>query len=699
MQEPVTNNMLEVLLVNAMDTTILEPIGDAYYEGQSMMERRQLVIITGVVNQNAFGSLYDTSRTAAGYVKIGDILVAAGSTNLVDLLGYQVKVYAVQGDGSQEYTAQYAEIYRTETVSIPFDNLNTTRNLFAENEVTYFDDNGREKRQAFDSNTAVLYNGIACDSRSMLLFAGGNGTLELIDADADGRSDVLRIEKYVDYLIDSVSETRQSIYDKFNRALSLETDGPAQSVEIVNADGSAMALADLSEWQVASVYDSAFDGEDTAASRKVKVIVSQNVMMGTVSEIEQTSDGNRKVVIEGTEYTISPCYQSSEKVIPIDIGITGNFYLNFNGEICGFRPDTLQQLDKQYGVLAAAKMEGSIDENVVYQIFTLNDTFIYPYAADTVEIDGTRVKEGARYDALLENGEIKRQVVKYELDEEGKLTYLDTGTRTEDEANNTLKKVHAKEDEQLTWRLGLKTFNNLYNISNNTICFSVPSDPSDLDAYASSFSLKDGDKYNADIYIEDNKFDASAVVIEDASALSSDVTDFSIIESITSVLYNEMPTDKMVVHNKQGEATEYLSDDCTGKESIEKGDIISYSKNAQGEVTSIQIIYDLSERQALYPDYGFATDNRIFVGQAYEKMGDWVSIATEPITSDTAEQILESRNISYYTAFVYDTVTETVATATAKDIIPYTQAGEGCSLVVVSDKTAWPVTMVVYNFE
>ena len=154
-----------------------------------------------------------------------------------------------------------------------------------------------------------------------------------------------------------------------------------------------------------------------------------------------------------------------------------------------------------------------------------------------------------------------------------------------------------------------------------------------------------------------------------------------------------------MLHNKKGEVTEYLSDSCAGKESIGKGDIISYSKNALGEVTSIQIIYDLSERKVLYPDYGFATDNRIFVGQAYEKMGDWISIATEPITPDTANEILESRNISYYTAFVYDTVTETVATATSKDILPYTQVGEDCSLVVVSDKTAWPVTMVIYNFE
>lgn len=699
MQKDVTNHTLAILLINAMEVTTLNPMGDAYYEGQSIMERRQMVTITGVVTRNAFGSLYDASRTAAGHVAIGDIIVAVGNTDLEDLLGYRVKVYAVQENNAKDYTAQYAEVYQTESVSIPLENLNKERNLFAECAITYYDENGREKRQTFDSGAAVLYNGTACDSRSMLLFEGGNGTIEIIDSNGDGRCDVLRIEKYVDYLVDSISEMRQSVYDKFGRTLNLEPGGSAHRVEIADVDGNAVALTDLSEWQVVSVYDSAVEQAEVTDARSVKAVVSQNVIMGTVSEVQQTPGTNRTVVIEDTEYTVSPCYGKSDKIIPIAVGLVGNFYLNFNGEICGFRPDTLRQLDKQYGVLVSAKQEGSVDQSVVYQIFTLQDTFIYPHAAETIEIDGKRVKDDARYSAFLEDGQIKRQVVKYELNEAGDVTYFDTGIRTEDEAGNTLKKVYAKEDEQLTWRLGLKTFNNRYNISNNTICFSVPGDPADLDAYASSFSLKDGDKYNADIYIEDNKFDASAVVIEDASALSSDVTDFSVIAGITTVLHNEQPTDKMVVYNKKGEVTEYISDTCTGRADIAKGDIISYSKNAQGEVTSIQVIYDLSERQALYPDYGFATDNRVYVGQAYEKLGDWISIAAEPITPDTANQMLESRNVSYYTAYVYDTVTETVTAATAKDILPYTQVGKDCSLVVVSDKTAWPVTMIIYNFE
>lgn len=65
-----------------------------------------------------------------------------------------------------------------------------------------------------------------------------------------------------------------------------------------------------------------------------------------------------------------------------------------------------------------------------------------------------------------------------------------------------------------------------------------------------------------------------------------------------------------------------------------KGDVFAYSTDGKGYISSILRLYDFENDKGLYTDYGFAAEDRIVVGKAYERYGSFFSVATDEITAD-----------------------------------------------------------------
>lgn len=697
--KPVTYNEFAKILYNMLPVIVVEQKGSEITSanGVTIQERLHIVNLNGIVMSNASSSLYGDRSVAPGQALVGDTVIYAGKTNLEELLGYCVRVYARYDEQEDSYTAEYIEPVKTETVTVPFEALDLGINIFSENAIRY-DVQDRTVHKSMKEDFVVLYNGVYCDIRTMSVFDSMCGEVLLIDSDSDGKFDVMHIFEYQDYLVDEVSAERGMIYDKFGKSIQLDFEDPNVSISICSKDGTSRMITDIYEWCVLSIYDSEYSG--FSGKRLIKIIVSDEVAAGSVVGISTDNAQRKMVSVDGQEYRISPCYVESGKVGAVALGQQGSLFLNFKNEVCGFKLDTLQQLDKQYGVLVKAVLDEN-EEDVYYKIFTTDDTFINVKAAKKVKIDGKNYKEKERCAIFYEGAEFKRQVIKFECDAEGAVHYIDTGIRNTTESNNTLKQVYSMEDEEVKWRVGMKSFGNYYNLANSTVRFSIPKDISDYDAYGASFSLKDGDPYNIDVYIEDNPYEAAVIVVNDAFSVGLEYTDMYLVRSVTTTITeDDEPVYALSLYGKKGEIQEYAEVDVENAEAVRSGDIIAFGKNGNGMISRIEIIYDFKNDKVLYPDYGFATNYRVVCGKVYDKFGDWISIVPggdfSVVSKDT---LLESRNVSYYTAFVYNTVSKTVARASVNDIADYVHSGNRCSTVLVSDATAWPVTMIIYNYE
>ena len=114
---------------------------------------------------------------------------------------------------------------------------------------------------------------------------------------------------------------------------------------------------------------------------------------------------------------------------------------------------------------------------------------------------------------------------------------------------------------------------------------------------------------------------------------------------------------------------------------------------------SILRLYDFENDKGLYTDYGFAAEDRIVVGKAYERYGSFFSVATDEITADTKNMTLQSWNAELYPnmIYVYDAENKEARRGSINDIKPYSIFGSDCSTILMADKTAWAMGLVIIN--
>lgn len=656
--------------------------------------------IKGIVAKNEFSSLYDESYLSSGYAVIGDQRVLCGETETGDLLGYNVKAYIDCSDENDEPTVLYINPYRTSIVKVDLRDIESKTNVFAENVLTYYDKN-KTKKIKTEPVLSVIYNGVYTGKRDISLLSGGCGNLTALDNNDDGKYDVLCIEKGTDYLIDSVNKngTQITFVDKFNKKLVIDTETSDYVLKTTDKNGNDANVESASEWNVLTVYDSQVNNI-SAQNRKISIIISNDSVSGKVSSIN-TNNGERTAKIDEKEYYISYDYISTGRISMIKSGDNGTFILNHKGDICGYRIDTEYKLSRQYGILVKISVDQGHEETVYFKIYTQNGEFIRVTAAKKLNIDGKIQKNEMRYRQFLDSeGNTIRQLIRFKLDDNDNLKIIDTAQDKTTRKSDTFRCLRDVSEPKARWRSGLQSFDNLYNISSNTIRFSIPSDPKADDEYSTSISLEEDKSYNIGVYVEDNPFECAVLLMIDAKSVPITVTQVNILQEINEVCnedYEAVYEINFVGRN--GEQSLYAEMDTQGISSLNKGDVFAYSTDGKGYISAISRLYDFENDRGLYTDYGYAAANRIVVGKAYDSYGSFFSVATEQITSDTENEVLQSWNAELYSnnIFVYDAENEEARKGSISDIKTYSIFGGSCSTVLIADKTAWAQAIVIIN--
>ena len=244
---------------------------------------------------------------------------------------------------------------------------------------------------AIDDDNIVIYNGkllgaTAATSKFNIGLIPQIGSMELIDSDADGKYDVIKIEDYTIYYVSSKVSAEYAIIDNVTKTdantkkLILDEDDPTYETVIVNASG---AKIDYNAIGTGNVLCVAVSKNTNGGEVLRKVVVVNDSVKGTVTGTR----GSDVLIINGTEYNVS-------KAAPWFSGIgdtpalqdTGVFCKDINGDIVVYQKDATTE-NISYGYIMNYRDIGTFGEEKELNILTGNGSVVVVRIQDKVRIN------------------------------------------------------------------------------------------------------------------------------------------------------------------------------------------------------------------------------------------------------------------------------------------------------------------------
>ncbi|MGN0179855.1 MAG: discoidin domain-containing protein [Monoglobaceae bacterium] len=368
--------------------------------GKSALEYYQNIHkISGILYQtDSFGI---PEAAPSGKVKIGNEYYNIGETDAKDYIGYSIDAWYVES-GSEKTLLYLSPSGKNKVYNIEKNDIRPKSDFST---LYYYNDNGEEKSLKIAYDAYVFLNGEIGAAYTDDL-SGGSGSVELIDNNSDGSIDVILINS-MRYMV-AASVSNGVIYDKL-KGKSVDTNGAKELVVIKN--GLLVTLKDIKENDVLCVNEA----EDSSI---ITIYACDSIVKGTVSEL---SGGDElRVKIDGTEYKYI-----KEVSEDLKIGTTADFHTDKDGIIVYV--DNKINVGLQYGLLLGFggdewKVRGKLlNTSGEIKEYTLADKVIYN---DASQESAKLLGDGMLFD---NTGKFYKQVVKYQLNTDGKIAKLYTG--------------------------------------------------------------------------------------------------------------------------------------------------------------------------------------------------------------------------------------------------------------------------------
>lgn len=617
---PIQSGALAKLIHNALGIDLVRP--SSYGEDASgeltalenctlLSEYFNIQKYKGKLTANYYTKLEKDLKLTETQVAMGEIVFETNETNAADFIGQEVVLYAKNTDEKE-----IVDIRAKKSVSCT--EVLGEAVLPETNETTFAYEDEAEKTQKISIDGATLvYNGKVKNTWTESDLQNINGTITLICNNADS-ADVIFIWNYKNYVVESVDTKEAKVYFKDGSFKVLDTEDKSVKTVVVGADGAAVGLETLTEWNVLSIAES---------TNLIKAVCSNKKAQGVVTET-----GKDAVWMQDTMHKIS----TFSSVTPV-LGKSETFYLDFMDKIV-IKDDSVG--DVTYGYFTTISKGKGLGGVVQLKIFTTaNEMKVFDTTEQIEYNDEGRIDNEMLLSApeLVSGGNPKSQLVIYETNESGQITALKT-------AKNC---IGASEQDRLSaFSLDVKTtdlagggpfalrgyaggarlLGSLYRVEDKTILFKVPElhsdNPKDYAVYDHS-ALKHATNYFfTDFYDVDEDYVVS-VLVQKAPTFEKGGSGLGVIKDIKLALNAEgMPQKALsVITNTGEEDVLYVEDDFTvyfgaevitdaalesevdivgGKRTLKEtitpdklnvGDVISYSKLDNGIVNGVGVIF------------------------------------------------------------------------------------------------------------
>lgn len=467
-------------------------------------------VVYGMVTAQNGLNLYTEKPLEEDTISIDRVAYKLNGYSLGDVLGYQVQAVVYRDTKGQGSILGLTIDENDETIALPLDEY-----VYVNNQYLYYTQNGKEKKKNLSAFDSLVVNDMAVSvSQFATLLGAAQGEIRLSKPQRHGDYTMAVVRNWSSFVVDRVSVMDEKIYLDYGAVYNGNSYIDANYTKDVHIqrNGNSIRLEEVSAGSVIDVIESK-NGEALTIS------VSEAKISGKISELT-----NNTVVINDKQYYVSTYYrkaQEHEPTLPkLDAGRNGTFLLNSSGQIVGYTPSddsyTLGLL-KEFGTTG-----GKLTFAVFARIYTEDNEWKELEFSDSITLDGVSgIKAQDAYSILdRERERICYAPVRFSLNSQGKLIFLDTAIVNDEEENNPdcIKKA-ASYSGEINWTSSAKSqwsglTDSKYFYTQSTKFITIPRDLSKEDEYSigNTSYLSDGMDVTMDLYNADDFFGVGIIV-------------------------------------------------------------------------------------------------------------------------------------------------------------------------------------------
>lgn len=711
--DEVTKGHIAIFIYNTMVIPVnyysVAPNGKVTMEkGNSLFEDKHcLYIDEGFVDGAEGMSVTEKAALGKSKVCIDGLEYLKGNTDTDAILGRKVKFYYWYGDKTREdYTLAYIQPDDADMIKFNASDINGYGNY----KYTYTNESGKEKEFKFSKAADIIYNYREVKSPDEKLFYPIDcGEVYGFDTDGDGFADKVYINSYETYVISRINGETKTIYDKYDTTKSLNLDSDDYNVKIYNESREDLLVEELATGDVLSAAVSD-DGE------YIYAIVSRKSVNGIVESID-TSENS--IILSGVSYDLEEKFAKYTEYY--EIGMSGDFYLNFAGQIAAANAEKINGL--KYGYLVKSYYDNGIGEKAEYLVYT--DEGKFETFSLNKKINYTEGDVSERINLTVSGNinsklDLAPQLIRYALGADNKITDVSVAISY---SEDTLPSEYMSGFRKMIYRSSTDS-NPIFKrngvqaggkavFESDAKLFVIPKNLDKREDFAiGELQLMMAElKYDVVPYTSRNDSEKSEVgvlvgsdivVKSVSSGLSS--SRVAVISSVTDALNDKGEAVKKMEGYRDGEFLSYYTREIDTLGNADAGDVIQLGLTTTNEINDIYLVYDCDKNKFGHDTnpYRYAATNvfdsdiRIGVGYAYSNDGELLRVYygnKENLETATFME-LDLINASVYKITVVEN--GKVRTGTPDDIHSYCSDGEA-SKVVVSSHKGIPGAIVVYN--
>ncbi|MBP3360669.1 MAG: hypothetical protein J6N52_07450 [Clostridia bacterium] len=643
-------------------------------------------------------------------IRIDGVLYNTAIEDAYIWLGYEIAAYCSEDD-TVVYIAPDSD---NDEVTIESGELDG----FETGVLSYTPSGSRSKTLKLTPDVAVIKNSVLVETDYEGAFDFDFGTVTCLGS--DGKYSVIIIESYENYTVSSIDISKKILYTETKKS-----NGSFAAINLDDADYVDIRMLPYGK----PVNENTILPKDLLS---LAISADRSVIRGylcteTVSgRIEAVSeDGKAYITIDGTEYEADPAFYADKKPAP---GDSGSFVLDAAGRIAAYSRS-------ESGMTAGYVYFLSEDENdniIRVKIFNTSRQHIFAELADRVRLDGvTRTAQEVKRALCTGAGAaLKRQLVMYSLDKNGKITGIDLAAETKDsrEKENTLYRQLSA--GSYTWYYQVKSFNRKCILSNNTYYMRVPpeNDPNPDDSLfgcqpfsAVTWYNTNGSRSILGLYKtnDDTPYTDILLVSNTEGTTLTNQTELTMVSSVNAAIG---PDDTAVTaihgYRRGNEVTAYV-EDSVYRNDVETGDIIRFATDVRGYVGDYEIVYDRSEDKVMWKQgstadeytnntsavasglrYVFGYVNDLYIAPYTTGLNSVIQVGKNPGETDDIYQI-DTSSAATTRFIVYDESRkkDKVYMGHFDEITPWSSCHDisSVSRVFVHSRSGWIIAVMIYK--
>lgn len=438
------NIIYELLFTNTMRKTFTDNMrmGYAFTTEPILYKYYNYMFVSGIVSANEFTSLITIADAVSkNSISVnGTLIFFEDRADIYEYLGYYV-------------TAIYDEAGNGKAIKLDFKKnselLIEAKDIENFNELTYRLDyyNEKEKLKYIDikPEMTLIFNGAVIeDTYDSAIFMPSNGKLSFIDNDRDGEYEILKIDLYVTYAVESVTTNGKLLNDSMglhdridlsNRSYKMIQNG--ELIDYSNLKNNSVIMVAAPYVKYKTKQGIKYMSPDISKCNFYKIVAVDSKISG-----KKNGGNSSKIIFEGKEYEISKELGIAISVGSVVIPNNGTVFeigLDLNGDVAYVNTSAVVSSGVTYAFLK--KMGWDEDtERVYFKAFDINGVHlsvilpekVYVYRKWTngsittnnyykKKIDAEKLVDKSTVPELFKDGEFVPQLIKYSTNSAGEI--------------------------------------------------------------------------------------------------------------------------------------------------------------------------------------------------------------------------------------------------------------------------------------